>query len=407
VRLGVKMAPLTKMFAKAKAILDISLPPNDPTLYFPTLLKKVSNLSSQVDSPLSPRLKNYLDSVQFAAVSRLAVSLAALPQEVSLHRNRAFPAVACAYIIMAFEGELGKAMPDYLELIRHLALHVGFGKKTVEERYRELSRLVAHWRGHLPWANQITYTKQGTAARDTNARYLRDVVAFQVQLKAKALKSLDGKDANVPDGVVLFQGLEAEVDEFWDDPRDFEFDWSASSPDPLASSCSSSSRPTKKRRLSPPGRRHFSSTAPQNPDNGIYFSNVGRPDIYVHRMKRPGISRKETMNRAVSSLLSLTLDAEGSHGTDVMPAISSSAGDLRRAVLHHPSFATKLSSTGRLTALCISRGGEEFINDEDLFHEGEFESILRGEDERAALGAVWALQDRMYDKNPSHPLSMP
>src|SRR5712691_1380904 len=129
------MASLTKMFTRAKAILDISLPPNEPALYFATLLRKVSGLSSQVDTPLSSKLKNYLDSAHFAAVSKLAVSLAALTKDISLHQNRALPAVACAYIIMAFEGELGKAMPNHVELIRHLALHVGFGKKTVEERY--------------------------------------------------------------------------------------------------------------------------------------------------------------------------------------------------------------------------------------------------------------------------------
>lgn len=396
------MAPLTRMFAKVRAILDINLPPNDPALYFPTLLKKVSSLSSQVDSSLSPKLKNYLNSVQFAAVSRLAVSLAALPQDVSLHRNRAFPAVASAYIIMAFEGELGEAMPDYRQLIRHLALHVGFGDKTIEERYRELTRLVTDWRRHLPWADQITKTKQGTATRDANARYLKDVVAFQTQLKVKALGFLKKED--IPDDDASFDCLEAdrsEDDEFWEAHGDFDFQCPTSPPRPLASLHSSPPCPIKKRRLSPLGPRYFPSTATENPDKRIYFSNAGRPDAYVHPTKRPGTARKEAMHRAVSSLVSPTPGAENPLDTDFMPAISCSAGDLRRAVLHRPFFATELSSIGRLTALCISRGGEEYIDDEELFGKGEFESILRGEGERAALRAVWALQDQMHDETPT------
>ena len=398
------------MFAKAKAILDINLPSGDPALYFPALLRKVSDLSSQADTPLSPKLKSFLDSAQFAAVSKLAVSLAALTKDVSLYQNRAIPAVACAYIIMAFEGELGAAMPDYVELIRHLALHVGFRKGSVQERYRELSRLVTDWRNHLPWAGQITKHKQGTAARDATARYLKDVVAFQMQLKIKAFESLDDDDSNVLGDGASLEGSEPIGYEFWDDHGDLDdFERPASHPDQPASSRPSSPRPIKKRRLSPSCEpRHSSPTAPKNLNDDTYLSNAGRPDAYVHRMKRPGISRKEAMHRAVSSLLSLTPDADGSLDTDFVPAMSISTGNLRRAVLRQPSFATTgQGSTNRLSALCITRGGEKHIENEELFGEGELESFLRDEDERTALEAAWALQDRMCDENSSSAVNTP
>jgi len=311
---------------------------------------------------------------------------------------------------MAFEGEVGAAMPDYVELIRHLALHVGFRKGSVQERYRELSRLVADWRNHLPWADQVTKHKQGTAARDATARYLKDVVAFQMQLKIKALESLDDGGSNVPGDGVSLGGSESIDDEFWDDHGDLnDFERPTSHPNQPASSRPSSPCPTKKRRLSPSCEpRHSSPTAPKNSNDDTYLSNAGRPDAYVHRMKRPGISRKEAMHRAVSSLLSLAPDADGSLDTDFVPAMSISNGDLRRAVLREPSFATAgQGSTGRLRALCISRGGEEHIDDEELFGEGELEDFLRDEDERTALEAAWALQDRMCDEESSSAVNTP
>lgn len=402
-RLGVKLTPLTKMFVKAKAILNITdLPPNDPILFFPTLLKTISSLTSAADdtpTPLSPKLKAFLISVPLITVSKLAKSLAALPREVSLHQNRAFPQVACALIVMAFEGEVGRAMPCHTELIAHLATRVGVGKKTIEERYRELSRLISDWCIRLPWVDQSTLGKQGgVSGRNSNARYLKDVVTFQTQLKDRVVTDVDPSDSDVGDSDDGYDELNREEDLLCDD-----FPWPSFDRAETNSTSSSSSRPTKRRRLLSPSSPPSVSVEVREYPEEVYRSSAGRPDAYVHRAKRKDAYRREANRRAAASLLSLGLapSPETGHNYDFrnLALLSDEQLRSRSAILHNPSSASEADCiVGRVSALCLARGGEEYVDDDELFDAGEMEGLLRTEQERGVLEVLWAAQDRMPDE---------
>lgn len=392
---------LTDMFVKAKALLDIQLPANDLSLHFPALLKFISISLKQNDISLPTKLRNYLNLVPLLRVSHLAVSLAAIPRDVALHQNRAFPAVASALLIMAFEGEVGKVMPNQAELISLLAGHAGCGKKTIEERYRELSRLVEDWRGHLPWIPATGKQKLGQPRRDANARYLKDVITFQTQLKVRALEEspLDlppSDDGNDDDDDEFLNG---------DHHPHHDVEWLNALPEPTVTPISSP-RPTKRLHLTPSiaSSAADSSNAPAatSYDDQVYLPNAGRPDNYVRRLKSPGVAKTQAMHEAISSLLSLVPDYGDSGPVTPQPDLADSrlssddtSGLLRQAVSSQPAFAAEKTAPGRLTTLSIVRGGEEDVEDEDLFEPGELEALFRDERKRAAVEEMWATQERM------------
>lgn len=401
-RLSVKLASLTKMFMKAKSALDIHVAANDPCLYFPTLLDGITESLDLYDEAreqkraFTPALKAFLSSVTVLRVSHLATSLSALPREVALHQNRAYPAVAAAIIVLAFEGEAAKAMPDHSDLIAMLAGRVGFGKKTIEERYRELSKLVEDWRGHLPWltpscssgveAKGKRKRSQGVAMREANARYLKDVVTFQTQLKLKALEDIDQiEDTSSSD----------DNDEAFDALDDLRSSRPSSTTEDLGDSGHSSvanlhngSRASKRRRVSsaPPSPSSLESAITRQEG---YHSNAGRPDAYVRRMKRPGTTKKQQMRDTLSNLFAFG-EGEDHPSLLTIPQWSTNAEDdntrLGRAMLHAPSVADELAPPlSRLGTLALSRGGEGYIEDEELFEPGEFEALIRDESERLRL----------------------
>ncbi|KAF8311244.1 hypothetical protein DL93DRAFT_1494689 [Clavulina sp. PMI_390] len=380
VRLSLKLSSVTKMFVKAKTILDIDLPPNDPSLYFPGLLKAIADLLDDPTSGLSPALRSYLRSVPLIKASKFASSLAAIPRDISLHENRALPTAACAILLMAFEGETGKAMPQHTDLIEKLGARIGFSKSSIVERYRELGRVIDDWRGNLPWASQVSKSQRGVALRDANARSLRDVITFQTQLKVKALAE-SPSSPEVPD---LFFG-----DDDFDDEPAFplpeglggfsELEWWDNLSDPSITPPPASPRPTKRRRLSPSlsvlsDEFIPSKTTPTAVDEA-YFPNKGRPDAYVKRSKRSGGPRKEAMQKALASLLSFS--PAGERGACISTPSASSMPDFRRAILGEPELVTQHHVPGRLTFLSLQRGGEEYIEDDELFGPGELDSLLQ------------------------------
>lgn len=279
-------------------------------------------------------------------------------------------------------------MPDYMDFVNFLAKRVGFSKQTIDERYRELGKLVADWRTGLPWVDANGKNVGGKAGREANAKYLKDVITFQNQLKEK-VRQIDVDEGELDDGD------ESETDDESFGPISWpSFDDSTE--------VDLYHRPTKRRKLgfTPSGSKSCQSTEPVNPlqsEERKYLPSAGRPTSYVRPTKRPGADRQEALHQEATSLLSLipSLDPTSSFVSLHSREPSLETTELRTAILRYPETMNELANLGRLSKLALTQGGEGNIKDEELFGDGEFEGLFRSEKEMETLQAMWELQGRM------------
>lgn len=85
-------------------------------------------------------------------------------------------------------------MPDHTNLFKLLAARSDVSKKTVEQRYSEISNFVAHCVGQLEWVSTTPDPGLSKAKQDHNARYLKDIV----KLHSPPITSLDPGLDKVP-----------------------------------------------------------------------------------------------------------------------------------------------------------------------------------------------------------------
>jgi transcription factor IIIB 90 kDa subunit len=382
------------MFGKIKTLLSLNLPPNDAVLLLPNLLKTVSTLA-EAPSELAPALQRYLQAISTTDVSRFAASLSALCQRVSLTHQRAASPVACALVIAAFEGVCGKPMPEHHNLIAKLASQIGFAKTTIMERYREIGRLVHDWKTNLPWVDSAkNKSARGVAGRESNARWMKDVVTFQQSLWKASLGHTNSLAEDSPEVLLLDDDSDDTFFEVLKDSDEIphDFDATAINPTETAPASSLSSPPQKRRRIESPqpadeGTRKRVCPA-RDPDT--WMTNAGRPDAYVRRLKRPEAYHRKIFQDAAASVLSYAPHSSSSSQFSV-PA-SSASHVLRSQLLADPSSLYGQRVLSRLAMLAASKGGEQFVDDDDLFEPGEMDALFRDEEEMEALKDRWAVE---------------
>ena len=371
------------MFRKIKSLLSLNLSPNDAVLLFPNLLKAISTLAEE-STELPPSLQTYIQAVQIADVLRLATSLSALCQRVSLTQQRAVSPVACALLLAAFEGENGKPMPEHHKLVAKLASRVGFAKATILERYREIGKLVHDWKTNLPWVDSTkNKSARGGSGRESNARWMKDVVTFQQNLWKASLGYSDNPAEGTPETLLL------------DDDNDDDYEDDDDSLDDSISGISASGHsppPAKRRRIDGPQLvdEGAGNTGHPTRDPDTWMSNAGRPDAYVRRLKRPEAYRRQIFEHAAASLLSYTTRPASSSQSSV-PS-SSEPHVLRSQLLADPCNLHGQRALSRLALLATSKGGEQYVDDDDLFEMGEMDALFRSEEEMEALKDRWAVE---------------
>lgn len=421
--------------------MGLHLPSNSASNFFPGLIRAVT---SWVDSPgsgepapsidLPKQLKTYLGSLDTTQVYNLAISLEVMVSSISLYSNRNLGAVASALLLLAYEGEAGKAMPCHRDLVVALAAHTQTGKSSIEDRYVEASKFIGDIVSQLEWAPHAGRSKLGVKGakipRDTNARYLKDAVKSRL---SSTLPTPISNETSRSTGAVSntdFEFDDEDLDNTWfrDEEQDSTSDAGPStssgavrrSRSPIHSSGDLDLPAAKRRRLSSPSshwdHQSRSPTPPktslqpdQQYDTHVYYPSQGRPDAYVRRQKKIDAMRRETLRHAASSIIhllpeeaqtSFSSPAANSLHYNSLVSFSPHLGGpstARSNLIRYPGSLSSASRPTRLMLLAQSRGGssEDLIRDDELFDDGELELVLRSESEMETLQELWALQGRM------------
>jgi transcription factor IIIB subunit 2 len=327
-------------------LLKLQLPPTtDASIYLISLVKSIPSLIDH-DSQLPASLRTFISPLSLESVLLLATSIAAIANSVFLTHNRYLPAVACAFLMVALEGERGSELPSVGEFAAQLAKQVNSSKRTVMERYREVGRLLQDWKSELPWVGQTT--SKAKIQRKDNSRWIKDVVTFQEECRrAEWTKQAAGAQALD----FAFEEIDSDLDDV-DASTDQTF-CAASDDDELPRS----PHERKQRRLD-------AKSAPE--------TDRIRPAAYVHPPQPANVLHQRALKTAVSSLL-----ARGDVDNTLQNQMSLQS--LRSFILTTGTLPTD-SAPSRLAQLAAAKGVDA-VEDDELFDEGELERIMRPADE--------------------------
>ncbi|KDQ18458.1 hypothetical protein BOTBODRAFT_512433 [Botryobasidium botryosum FD-172 SS1] len=371
--MSVSPISLSRIFLQVKLHTNVSLPPTDVILFFQPLLNLIKKLIAEPTSAIPSNLRDYLSEVSLSAILSLATSLAVIAGEIKLADQRRTPPVACAILLVAFEGETAKAMPSLDTMVAWLVNQeiVKATKLTIMERYREVGRLLDDCKRRLPWFEQTTQSRKRKGAasgkekklaavdRVDNARWVKDVITFQEDLwKSEHAKANpepgDSDDEDQSETASTLSGL--------------------MSPGP---SGSSSSQPTKRRRT----------------DEGESAELRHRPAAYVYAYPERHPRYKKGIKVASTSLLALESHSATGKIPALIPGNAPEETQSFRSHLLSASFLPTAAPPTRLALLAAAKG-EGAIEDDELFEEGELEGFIRDETEveeiRQIRGEEWS-----------------
>lgn len=329
---------LTRTFTSVISHLNLTLTPADPTLYISSIH---SHLSSLLSSPDLPRpLLDLRNRISLQTATRTANSLISLISRLTLPISHLpTPPTACAIYILSLEAELRTSFTHLADLAQCLASRFSIGHRVVLTRYKLIQDLIAdEWIQEVPWLDKYTGKKGGrakVAKRVVVARGLKDVVQFREEIWLKKLHT-----AEKPAVDLCIDSDDSDSD--------------TESPPP----------PPKKRRKT----THYKAL-----DHASLF--------LLDPLFAPSLPH----------IASPSNDTPVQTGSERLPP---TAPSLPLATYLLTSSLPTAPPT-RLQLLAVARGGvgPEEVDDDELFAPGEWEGMLRGEEERAVLAERMGMLD--------------
>ncbi|KAG8954043.1 hypothetical protein FRC04_001027 [Tulasnella sp. 424] len=202
-RLKLTPARLTGSTYKILSLHGMHLKPTDPLNYIPAVLRAISEILASPSCSLPAPLRTFLSTPSLNAVQNLATDLCYLTEIVNLTHNRQAPPVACALVIVALEGEIGKCAPALPRLAELLSMAFNVYRETTLDRYLEVQELLSRWKMNLPWfaidvhptltkkSRNVKKRKAAQPEREEHAGLIKDIVIFQEELwrKSKEMES--------------------------------------------------------------------------------------------------------------------------------------------------------------------------------------------------------------------------
>lgn len=355
---------LTRTFSKIVRLLNLALTSADPSLYLSTLHTYLSSLFDPSQCNLLPApLLTLLKPLSLTDATRTANALATLLSRLGDSIPLAHlptPPTACALLILSLEAEARTAFNHLSDLAQCLASRFGIGKGVVLSRYKTIQDLVADWIKEVPWLDKYECKKNGRAKmakRLVVARGLKDVVHFQGEIWTKKLEALEKPTVDID--------VDPEADEDEDD-NDTE--------------CRS-------------GIATGSTTSKREATSSLV-------------QERPPRKRRKTAQRALDEasqflLNPLSVPVPSSSAQPPHDSSSSIPTRVSHDVLPLTSYLLEASTSSltlrdpptRLQLLAVARGGTgpEEVDDDELFEEGEWERIIRDDEEEIEqLRQLWA-----------------
>ncbi|CAE6516593.1 unnamed protein product [Rhizoctonia solani] len=325
---------LTRTYRRVATLLGIKIEPIDSALLVSPIWNYIQECLTTSTSLFPTELSKFLSGLTplSQAVLNLAHQLSNLTLRVSLTHGRQSTLVACALLMVSLSGEAGKPIPKPGVLASALATRFGGTARSIADRIREIERLIEDWRHELPWAdtNIPTNSRKRTIKI---ASWIKDVINFKDDLWSKQIEAVAHAHYSPSVG----------------DESDEEEDETSSR---TGSCCTAGSKRSSN------GTQSTFSNKRSYLDHGYYDS--GRPRAYV--VEQPRV-RPNPQTTTLASLL----NPFSFSSTSTPSALDSTWGELKRS---------------------------HSIADDDLFEEGELESLMRSEDDVDALRARWEAEGR-------------
>ncbi|KAK7689143.1 hypothetical protein QCA50_007834 [Cerrena zonata] len=337
--------PLSQAFTDILELLHLKIASASPSMHITTLqthcqtiLKEPTTFPNDLDVKLkavSPHLRS---------ISQVATSLSTMLSRLSILQNLPTPPTACAIFMLAIEAEITSPLPHAGAFAQNLGARMGVSQKVVMERYKIIYDAVEALIHEVPWleCHEKRSGRSKVAKRAVVARGLKDVVQFQEQIWRQQMERLSKNTLNL------------EVDENSDE-----------------------------------GELHISSDTSIDARNLPALAASEDP----HR-SRSDVSKPRTLyQRAIGIASQFLLDPTSQpsvHSRTRRPNIDDDTlSHLLTVDIPSLSHVYHTAPT-RLQALTFSRGGEDTIDDDELFEEGELEGFIRSGEEieilRNALG---------------------
>jgi transcription factor IIIB subunit 2 len=340
------LSSLSRTFSSVITMLKLALVPADPALHLPTLLSHLSasfQPPPQLPTPLLKLLTPLPLNNVIATANSLSDLLARIGEGTSL-AGLPTPPTACALLVLALEAEARISLPHLSDLAHYLATRFGISKGIVMARYKIVYDAVEEWIREVPWLDKFE-TKKGrskVSKRVVVARGLKDVIRFQEEIWRKKLDALE----------------KPKVDLDLDDEQDADMS-----------------------------------------DNGAFKD----PDPLPPRKKKKTRHVLDTTSHFLLDPLSAPLPPSASRTAFPSPQIGP------QPCFPYASYLLTASSLSltlhapptRLQLLAVARGGSGEIDDEELFEEGEWESMIRNEEEKECLSRVWECGDEGESQKPT------
>jgi len=341
--LKVPPTSISREFTSITTALKLSLSLVDPAVYISTLQTHLASILKEHDSDLPIALSKALRLLCLLSAANRAIALgqvlARLSPDLDVLRLPA-PPTACGIFILALESENRGALNPLADLAECLGSRCHVAKGVVMTRYKIIQDEVASWVEKVPWLDKYE-SKKGRAKvskRLIVARGLNDVIQFQEEIWQQ-------KTMPIPD-------LELSDDESKTDDNEEA---------PLSVG---SSQPRKRPRLN-------------------------------HALRQATRFLLDPLGTSISSPLSAP-----PNGTSQPSNHLSSQLPLAVYILANPASLIGRPPT-RLQLLALDRGGanEDQIPDDELFADGEFEKMLRSDEEIQTLRETFGWKDDDIDQN--------
>lgn len=341
--LGEETTHLQRAFLAIISVLKISSRPSDAHAHITALRSKIE-MALQSDCKLSPAHVSILKSVDMNNVLQTGRSLIDL---LSRTPSDIPPApTAGATFLFSVEAETRAILPKLNEICGFVAQHCHIGKETVVRRYQALEHIFMGWMESLPW--YATPHEGRVTKRLMLARGLKDMIGWKNTTWKKTLEenrpvlpSFTADDSIGTRGESGFSGAGQK--------RGATFISAEHEPPP---------RPLmKKRRRHPLGDAQHFLIDPQN-----------APLPFV-----PSPNESQPVPSFQDAKVGLPLTT---------------------FILAGPNSGTHLKRLPtRLQLLSLARGGSglDEIPDDDLFEDGEYENMLRNDEEKLSFLHLWEL----------------
>lgn len=334
---------LFRNISKVTDILGIQLPSLDPGALLSRIQTYTMELINMPNPPLPKDLNTYIGKIPAVQAIRLASTLVTLISQVEgLPLGSSPLSMTCAIFLVALEGQSAESMPSHRMLAKELASRVNVRKDLVLQHYNAILDVLANWMTDVPWLSSshdpdnLRSKRRKTSHRHVVAMGIKEVVRFRVEsAKVTAAVSLDASryDSSDGDSPVSVGQKRKRIEQASEQPVSLRFFRPASRPTPLS-------------------QLDIASLSLLSPHHPLSTQKTIKPQ------KQPTSNQDGLANTIMTS--------------SIFPA------DRRYT---------------RLQLLASERGGEAFIQDDELFDVNEFDALFRSEEELVKLRTIYGWND--------------